>query len=214
MAYLAIHGSGSVNGVSRLHGDVSRRLFQPLFPRWPGSEVPVGYVTNGVHMPTWDSAPADDVWTESCGKERWLAYSETVGQDMHAVSDARIWEFRMASTRKLTEYARARLSRDLAAAGAPPEEVEEAKHLFRPEALTLGFATALRYLQTAELLLHDPARLLRILSNPERPVQLIIAGKAHPADLPGQALIQQWTRFIRTPEARPHAIFLPTMTWR
>jgi glycogen phosphorylase len=208
MAYLAIHGSGSVNGVSRLHGDVSRRLFQPLFPRWPEAEVPVGYVTNGVHMPTWDSAPADDLWTQNCGKERWLAASSTVGKDMHAVPDACIWEFRMASTRSLVAYARKRLSYDLQAAGASAEEIEAAKHLFNPDALTLGFARRFATYKRPNLLLHDPARLLRILSNPYRPVQLIIAGKAHPADLPGQALIQEWTRFIRTPEARPHAIFL------
>src|SRR5450631_2733228 len=70
MAYLAVHGSGAVNGVSRLHGKVSRHLFAPLFPRWPADEVPVGHVTNGVHMPTWDSAAADDLWTEACGKNR------------------------------------------------------------------------------------------------------------------------------------------------
>ena len=75
MAYLALRGSGSVNGVSQLHGAVSRHMFAPLFPRWPEDEVPVGHVTNGVHMPTWDSAPADDLWTEACGKDRWLATS-------------------------------------------------------------------------------------------------------------------------------------------
>jgi glycogen phosphorylase len=208
MAYLAIHGSWSVNGVSRLHGDVSRRLFQPLFPRWPEIEVPVGYVTNGVHMPTWDSKPADDLWTQSCGKHRWLAASTTVEQDMHAVPDSCIWEFRMASTRSLVDFARKRLSRDLAASGAPAEEVEAAKHLFNPDALTLGFARRFATYKRPNLLLHDRARLLGILTNPDRPVQLIIAGKAHPADLPGQALIQEWTRFIRTPEVRPHAIFL------
>jgi starch phosphorylase len=72
MAYLAIRGSGAVNGVSRLHGKVSRHLFEPIFPQWPAGEVPVGHVTNGVHMPSWDSAAADDLWTEACGKDRWL----------------------------------------------------------------------------------------------------------------------------------------------
>ena len=72
MAYLAIRGSGSVNGVSRLHGQVSRHLFEPLFPHWPGEEVPIGHITNGVHTPTWDSAEADDLWTGACGKDRWL----------------------------------------------------------------------------------------------------------------------------------------------
>ena len=94
MAYLAIRGSGAVNGVSRLHGRVSRRLFEPLFPRWPTEEVPVGHVTNGVHMPTWDSAPADDLWTEACGKDRWLGTAETLEQDIRRVSDARLWQFR------------------------------------------------------------------------------------------------------------------------
>ena len=68
MAHLAVRGSGAVNGVSRLHGKVSRHLFEPLFPRWPADEVPIGHVTNGVHMPSWDSAAADDLWTEACGK--------------------------------------------------------------------------------------------------------------------------------------------------
>jgi starch phosphorylase len=208
MAYLAIRGSGSVNGVSRLHGDVSRRLFQPLFPRWPEAEVPVGYVTNGVHMPTWDSAPADDLWTESCGKSRWLGTTENMERDILGASDECLWHFRTASTEALVEYARARLARDLAASGSPPEDVETARHLFDPNALTLGFARRFATYKRPNLLLHDPARLLRLLSDPQRPVQLIIAGKAHPADQAGQALIQEWTRFIRTPEARPHAIFL------
>jgi starch phosphorylase len=208
MAYLAIRGSGSVNGVSRLHGDVSRRLFQPLFPRWPEAEVPVGYVTNGVHMPTWDSAPADDLWTESCGKSRWLGTTENMERDILGASDECLWHFRTASTEALVGYARARLARDLAASGSPAEDVETARHLFDPNALTLGFARRFATYKRPNLLLHDPARLLRLLSDPQRPVQLIIAGKAHPADQAGQALIQEWTRFIRTPEARPHAIFL------
>ena len=208
MAYLALHGSGASNGVSRLHGKVSRRLFLPLFPRWPESEVPIGHVTNGVHMPTWDSVPADDLWTEACGRDRWLGGSETLGQDIRQVSDARLWRFRTAASQSLVEYARERLSRDMATAGAPPEEVEAAKHLFDPNALTLGFARRFATYKRPNLLLHDPQRLLRLLTNSQRPVQLIIAGKAHPADQAGQALIREWTHFIRQPEARPHAIFL------
>jgi starch phosphorylase len=140
MAYLAIRGSGAVNGVSRLHGQVSRRLFQALFPRWPERDIPVGYVTNGVHMPTWDSAPADDLWTEVCGKERWLGPTEPLAQHIRRVSDTRLWQFRLAASQSLVEYARARLSRQLAASGASPEAVAGATHLFDPNALTLGFA--------------------------------------------------------------------------
>jgi starch phosphorylase len=208
MAYLAIRGSGAANGVSRLHGEVSRRLFLPLFPRWPEAEVPVGHVTNGVHMPTWDSASADDLWTETCGKERWLGTTETLEQDIRKVSDGKLWQFRSDASRSLVEYARERLSRDLAAAGAPPEDSEAAKHLFDPNILTLGFARRFATYKRPNLLLHDPQRLLRILTNSQGPVQLIIAGKAHPADQAGQTLIQEWTHFIRQPEARPHAIFL------
>ena len=208
MAYLAIRGSGAVNGVSRLHGKVSRHLFESLFPHWPVDEVPVGHVTNGVHMPTWDSAAADDLWTKACGKDRWLGMTETLEQDIHRVSDTSLWQFRMAASKSLVEYARQRLARHYAAAGASPETVEEARHLFDPNTLTLGFARRFATYKRPNLLLHDPERLLRLLSNPQRPVQLILAGKAHPADLAGQALIQKWIQFIRQPEVRPHAIFL------
>ncbi len=208
MAYLAVRGSGSVNGVSLLHGKVSRKLFEPLFPRWPTDEVPVGHVTNGVHMPTWDSAEADDLWTELCGKKRWLGMTETLEQDFRQASDARLWEFRSAARKTLVDYAHVRLSRQLAMSSALPEEVDAAKHLFDCNTLTLGFARRFATYKRPNLLLQDPERLLRLLSNPQRPVQLIMAGKAHPADLAGQALIQQWIHFIRRPEARSHVIFL------
>jgi starch phosphorylase len=208
MAYLSIRGSGAVNGVSRLHGKVSRRLFLPLFPRWPEDEVPIGHVTNGVHTPTWDSAAADDLWTETCGKDRWLGTTETLEQDIRRVSDTKLWQFRTAASKSLVEYARERLSRDLAAAGSPSEDVEAAKHLFDPNTLTLGFARRFATYKRPNLLLHDPQRLLRLLTNKQRPVQLIIAGKAHPADQAGQALIREWMHFIRRPETRPHAVFL------
>jgi starch phosphorylase len=208
MAYLAIRGSGAVNGVSRLHGKVSRRLFEPLFPRWPQDEVPVGHVTNGVHMPSWDSASADELWTEACGKDRWLGTMETLDQDIRRVSDAKLWQFRTAASKSLIEYARQQLSLQLTASGASPEAVDEAKHLFDPNALTLGFARRFAPYKRPNLLLHDPERLLRLLTNPQRPVQLILAGKAHPADQAGQALIQEWIHFIRRPEVCPHVIFL------
>jgi starch phosphorylase len=110
MAYLAIRGSGAVNGVSQLHGKVSRHLFEPLFPHWPEDEVPVGHVTNGVHVPTWDSAESDDLWTKACGKDRWLGTMETLEQDIRGVSDASLWQFRTTARKSLVEYARERLS--------------------------------------------------------------------------------------------------------
>jgi starch phosphorylase len=208
MAYLAIRGSGAVNGVSRLHGQVSRHLFEPLFPNWPEADVPIGYVTNGVHMPTWDSAAADDLWTKACGKDRWLKPTENLQQDIRRLSDDTLWQFRSGAGRTFVEYAREHLSQQLTASGAPPEDVDEAKNFFDPNALTLGFARRFASYKRPNMLLHDPERLLRILNDPKRPVQLVIAGKAHPADLAGQALIQEWTRFIQRPDARRHVIFL------
>ncbi len=208
MAYLAVRGSGAVNGVSRLHGKVSRRLFEPLFPHWPEDDVPVGHVTNGVHMPTWDSAAADDLWTEGCGKDRWLGTATNLERSIRRISDAKLWHLRTDASAALVEYVRGRLSRQLIVSGATADEVETAKHLFDPRALTLGFARRFASYKRPNLVLYDPARLLRLLTNPERPVQLVIAGKAHPEDRAGKALIQEWIRFIRRPETRPHVAFL------
>jgi len=208
MAYLAIRGSGAVNGVSRLHGEVSRHLFESLFPRWPVDEVPVGYVTNGVHTSTWDSAAADDLWTEACGKDRWLGTTKALEGDIRCVSDERLWQFRTASRKSLVEFTRGRLSRQLAVSGAAPEAIEGAKHLFDPNTLTLGFARRFASYKRPNLLLHDRQRLLRLLTNPDRPVQIIIAGKAHPEDEGGKALIHEWIEFIRQAEVQSHIIFL------
>jgi len=208
MAYLAIRGSARINGVSRLHGEVSRRIFQPLFPRWPQREVPVAHVTNGVHMPTWDSAEADDIWTAACGKNRWIGGLENLENGLREVCDSELWQLRAAARRSLAEYTRERLALQLAGQGASQDEVEAAKQILDPNTLTLGFARRFATYKRPNLLLHDPARLIRILTNQQAPVQLILAGKAHPQDLAGQALIRQWVHFVRQPEVRSHAVFL------
>ena len=208
MAYLAIRGSGAVNGGRRLHGEVSRHIFEPLFPKWPTTEVPVGYITNGVHMPTWDSKEADDVWTQFCGKDRWLGMNETLGKDIRRVSDERLWELRTNANKSLIEFAREYFSKQLHGSGHSPDSIERAKHLFDPDILTIGFARRFATYKRPNLLLHDPQRLLRLLTNPQFPVQLIISGKAHPADQEGQNLIKEWIRFIRQNGVHPPVIFL------
>jgi starch phosphorylase len=208
MAYLAIHGSGAVNAVSRLHGVVSRDLFQSLFPRWPTNEVPVGYVTNGVHTPTWVGASADALWRKVCGPDRWMGDSTSHDGHISTVDPVELWKFRSAARKDLIEYARERVSRDLVASGTAPGEAEIARKMFDPDVLTIAFARRFATYKRPNLLLHDPQRLLKILTNTQRPVQLIMAGKAHPADEPGQALIRQWIQFIRNTEARRHVIFL------
>ena len=208
MAYLAVRGSGVINAVSRLHGDVSRHIFGSLFPRWSPSEVPIGHVTNGVHTPSWDSAESDGLWTSATGKNRWTADPELIEQRIRRVADAPIWASRTAGRKALVEYARERLVRELAQSGASPEALEVAHRILDPDALTLGFARRFATYKRPNLLLRDPERLARLLTNRQRPVQLILAGKAHPEDAGGQALIREWVQFVRRPEIRLHATFL------
>jgi len=208
MAYLAIRGSGAVNGVSRLHGEVSRHIFESLFPKWPTNEVPVGYITNGVHMPTWDSKEADGIWTEACGKDRWLGMNKALEHDIRSVSDERLWEMRTNANKALIEFAGEHYSRQLLGSGHSPDSIEQAKHLFDPNILTLGFARRFATYKRPNLLLHDPQRLLRLLTNPKFPVQLILAGKAHPADQEGQDLIKKWMQFIWQDSIHPPVLFL------
>lgn len=208
MAYLAIRGSGAVNGVSRLHGQVSRRLFQPLFQRFPEDEVPVGHVTNGIHVSTWDGVDADRFWTDLCGKGPWRGDLTCVERKARSSDDGRIWQMRCSQRAALVEYARERLGRQEAGYGASMQKIQQAQAVFNPQTLTLGFARRFATYKRPTLLLHDRERLARILTNPQRPVQLVLAGKAHPADEPGQALIREWTSFARTPDIRPHVVFL------
>jgi starch phosphorylase len=208
MAYLAVRGSRAVNGVSRLHGEVSRRIFQPLFQRWPQAEVPVGHVTNGVHTSTWDSEEADNLWSNVCGKERWMGTVETLGEKIRSIPDSMLWQCRASARETLIDYIRERLVRQRAVSGAPSERIEDAKHIFDANTLTLGFARRFAPYKRPNLLLHDPERLLSILTDQQHPVQLIVSGKAHPADQQGQAMISQWIHFTRRPEVGKHVAFI------
>jgi glycogen phosphorylase len=208
MALLAMRGSGAVNGVSRLHGTVSRRLFQNLFPRWPEAEVPISHVTNGVHVPIWDSEAADDLWTEACGKQRWDSDLKKIEEDIRRVPDAHLWQMRASSRRSLIAFVRGRLTRQIAGHGASAEEIDEVERIFDPDTLTLGFARRFATYKRPNLLLHNPDRLLAILTDKERPVQLVIAGKAHPQDAQGREMLRQWIDFIRHTPARSQVVFL------
>jgi glycogen phosphorylase len=208
MAYLAIRGSGAVNGVSRLHGQVSRRIFQTLFPRWPENEVPVSHVTNGVHAPTWDSAAADHLWETAAGKDRWTEAVAGTAISLQAASESDLWQLRADGRKSLVSYVRNRHVRQLAGRGASADEIAQASRVLDPDALTLGFARRFATYKRPNLLLHDPERLLRILTNHELPVQLVLAGKAHPQDLEGQNMIRQWIEFSHRPEARSRVVFL------
>jgi starch phosphorylase len=204
MAYLAVRGSGRVNGVSKLHGQVSRKMFEPLFPGWPPEEVPIGSVTNGVHVPTWDSAASDALWTKACGKTRWRG-EHSPADDIRRVTGADLWQMRTESRKLLVDRIRGRYARQLAAVYG---KAADTGGLFDPQALTLGFARRFATYKRPNLLLHDRGRLLRILSQTNRPVQLVLAGKAHPQDQAGHQLIKEWNDFIARPEVRGHVVFL------
>ena len=204
MAYLALHGSGQVSGVSKLHGEVSRQIFQPLFPRWPQSEVPVGSVTNGIHVPTWDSAEADALWTKVCGPDRWRE-DRPLADDVRRLNDSELWLMRTGARKTMLTQTRARYTRQLSAEGVSSLDVSK---IFKDDVLTIGFARRFATYKRPDLLLNDPERLIRLLTDSQRPVQLILAGKAHPEDLPGQELIKQWNDFIARPEVHDHVVFL------
>jgi len=208
MAYLAMRGVNAVNGVSRLHGDVSRRIFEPLYSRWPRHEVPIGYVTNGVHVPSWDSAAADALWTSACGKSRWRGDLETVEADLRQLPDEALWELRREGRRVLIQFLRRRLVRQHCGRGATAERVSECDVLLDSDALTLGFARRFAEYKRTNLLLHDPERLSRILTNRDRPVQLVLAGKAHPKDQQGKDMLRQWQAFIDNPAVSSQVVFV------
>jgi len=205
MAYLAVRGSCGINGVSRLHGVVSRKIFGPLFPRWPQGEVPVGHVTNGVHVPSWDSAAADRLWTGACGKAPWLDELQHHGEMIRSLDDDALWRLRTAGRQALVEAVRTRQLRETAERG--PAGVTAPDPL-DPNVLTIGFARRFAAYKRPGLLLHDPARLVRLITHPQRPIQLVIAGKAHPQDQAGRRLIHRWTDFVRRPELHGRAVFL------
>ena len=228
MAYLALRGSGAVNAVSALHGQVSRRIFAPLFSGWPLSEIPITHVTNGVHTPTWDSAAADRLWTEACGAERWRDTMEGVGERVAGLPAAELWAMRARNREELVAHIRERLAQQAGAESpdgavydsfdpniltvirpAPPQLPSAlVNDLFDPNILTIGFARRFALYKRPNLLLHDPARLARILTDQRRPVQLVVAGKAHPADEPGKALVKAWIQFVARPDLRNRVVFL------
>jgi starch phosphorylase len=210
MPHLAVRGALVSVGVSRLHGEVSRRVFQPLFPRWPQCQVPVGHVTNGVHVPSWDSAAADAAWTAAAGKERWrdLPAPGMVEQLLRGIADEALWAMRGAGRQALVGWVRARLARQLGERGLGAAEIAAAREVLDPNLLTLGLARRFTAYKRPNLLLHDPERLRRLLADPARPVQIVVAGKAHPDDAAGKAMIREWVQLAQRPELRRRVVFL------
>ncbi len=209
MAFLALHTCGQANAVSQLHGVVSRRIFQPLFPRWPEREVPIGHVTNGVHIPSWDSPWADTEWTKLFGKDRWRGDVNALpAKPLERLSDTQLWEMAKQERAHLVDYVRQRLTHQWRNESTPPSCAITNILPLDPNILTLGFARRFAEYKRADLLLRDPERLARLLCNNQHPVQLIVAGKAHPADDAGKQALQRWYQFIQRPDVGEHVVFI------
>jgi starch phosphorylase len=208
MAVLALRGSIAVNGVSLLHGNVSRRLFQPLYPRWAEHEIPVGHITNGIHTPSWDSAFADRLWTQARGEKSWLDSLERLAEAIHHISDEELWAFRTKQRQALVDHVHQRLIYQLRQGDTESVAVTRGQRALNPHALTLGFARRFTSYKRPNLLLQFPDRLARILKDTKYPVQLIVAGKAHPQDDEGKRLIQEFVRFANQPSLSDCVIFL------
>lgn len=208
MAFFAARGSASSCGVSRLHGEFSRQIFAPLYPRLPEAEVPVSYVTNGVHMPSWDSADSDLLWTEACGPERWRQMPDAIHGQIAAMPDEALWQLRCRGRHNAVRHARRHLTTQLRERGFSAHLVEQAQNVLDTNTLTLGFARRFTPYKRPDLLLYDQSRLARILTDRARPIQILVAGKAHPADLAGKEMIRKWIELARTPALRQHIVFL------
>ncbi|GAW68557.1 alpha-glucan phosphorylase [Geoanaerobacter pelophilus] len=208
MAVLAMKLSLHSNGVSELHGAVSRRMWADVWPDLPEEQLPLTYVTNGVHQKSWLSEEMTGLLIRFLGT-RWLEQSaDQLWRKVSRIPDAELWRTHRRGTEQLVDYARRSLRAQLEKLDASPKEIDEAGDVLDPEILTIGFARRFATYKRGTLLLHDKERLSKILNHPERPVQIVFAGKAHPADHQGKELIRQIVQLSQQPEFRRRIIFL------
>lgn len=209
MTALALRFSGRSNGVSRLHGAVSRRMWAFLWPGVDVDEVPITHITNGVHTATWlapELAALYDHYLDANWRER--LDDPAVWEGVMDIPDAELWAAHQERKRQLFAYARNRLRRQRIRLGEGPQQLDEVDTMFDPNALTIGFARRFATYKRATLLFRDLDRLRALVNHPERPVQFIFAGKAHPADEPGKALITQVYQISQEEEFRGRIVFL------
>ena len=208
MSVLAARTSQEMNGVSWLHGEVSKKMFKHLWPGFTSDELHVSYVTNGVHYGTWTSSEMQRFYEEHLDSDLMKDVSnKSYWEKIYNVDDATIWEVRKKLKRKLFNYVKQRKFNNMQAT-LDPSSVIEALEGIRPHALTIGFARRFATYKRAHLLFSDLERLSKIVNNPARPVQFIFAGKAHPADGGGQALIKNIVEISQRPEFLGKIIFL------
>ena len=209
MAALAIRCSCVVNAVSRLHGQVARRMWPALWPGVPEEEMPITHITNGIHAGSWISDEMRSLYDRYLGP-RWAEEpgDARVWRRAEQIPGPELWRTHERRRERLVAFARRRLGAQLRRRGSAPGALAEAENVLDPEALTIGFARRFATYKRATLLLSDPARLSAILNAAGRPVQVIFAGKAHPNDGPGKDLIREVAQFAERPEFRRRVVFL------
>ncbi len=209
MTVLAIRQAAYVNGVSRLHGQVSRRMWRDLWPGLPEEEVPIGHITNGVHLPSW-LAPELVALLDRHLPEDWRERVDDpdVWEGVRAIPDEDLWDVRLRLKRRTVDFVRRRLREQLRRHGSSPARIQRVERFFDPEALTIGFARRFATYKRATLIFRDLERAKRLLTDPDRPVQIIFAGKAHPADEPGKALIQYIHQLAQEHDLEGRIVFL------
>jgi len=205
MAIMGLRLGQHANGVSKLHGQVSRRMFNGLWPGFDPDDVPITSITNGVHPPTWTDEALVSLAQEKLG----TGQTSTADWNSPAISDQDLWTVRRRMREQFVQDARRRLIeawREQNKGLVPPPWMSQ---VFDPDVLTIGFARRVPTYKRLTLMLHDPERLRALLTHPEHPVQIVIAGKSHPADEEGKRLIQKIVQFAEDPEIRTRMAFLP-----
>jgi glycogen phosphorylase len=207
MAVMGLRLAQRANGVARLHGRVSRGMFNGLWQGFDPEDVPISSVTNGVHAPTWVAREVFELAEREIGPR--LVETGEGWEEIDKVSDAAIWELRRALRAKLVVEARRRLRESWSNRGASDAELGWVSGVLDPDVLTIGFARRVPSYKRLTLMLRDHQRLRSLLLHPRRPIQIVVAGKAHPADDGGKRLIQDLVRFADDPEVRHRIVFLP-----
>jgi starch phosphorylase len=209
MEYLAARHSSYTNGVARLHGLVTRKMAQPMWAGYPLEEVPIGSVTNGIHVRSWISMEMSALLNRHLGPQWGEKPSDTaLWQRIDRIPDQELWRVHQIRRERLVHYARTRLASQTRQRGGTDAEITTAGGVLSPDVLTIGFARRFATYKRATLLFRDVERLKRILTDFERPVQILLAGKAHPHDTEGKELIRQIIRFARDPQIRGNVVFL------
>lgn len=210
MTVLALRFAHFANGVSALHEKVARKMWSNLWPNVPLEEIPITHITNGVHTDTWLAASLADVFNQYLGAENWHEEPDltTPWQAITTIPDKLLWDTHQRLKTQMIDFLRDRVARQRRRHGETPVRVAEAFDLLDTEALTIGFARRFATYKRASLIFKDLKRIQRILSDPDRPVQILFAGKAHPADEPGKALIKQVHLLSQTPEFAGRIIFI------